>query len=245
MKYLHKFNGNSDFQDYIYGGNYEEPFVSYYARNNVDYNQYHLRGFDFVDLGLPSGILWATCNVFADTPTEPGYYFAWGDTISRSIFSWDNYLFGDQNSLTKYTYNDGMYQLEEVDDMAHSANGGGWRMPTVFDYYELLDNCTMQGTTIDGVKGVRLTSNINSKTIFFPAAGYMNGRNLYANNSEMLTWSATLDDETHAFMFKWNEESSGIQGWARYYGLPIRPVAGDKYYNESAYGSGGGDGPIK
>lgn len=117
--------------------------------------------FEAIDLGLPSGTKWASCNVGATKPEEYGDLFAWGETETKSIFSDRNYKFshniGNDIAGTKY-------------DVAHMKWGGGWRMPTKAQMEELVEKCKVSQTSINGVKGV-LVKGPNGRSIFLPAAG--------------------------------------------------------------------------
>ncbi len=135
----------------------------------------------YVDLGLPSGLLWATCNVGADTPEDYGDYFAWGETQPKSTYNWNTYQYcmGSGNTLTKYCNNasygyngftDNLTVLEASDDAATVQWGSGWRMPTLAEWQELLDNTTHIWTTQNGVNG-RLLTATNGNSLFLPAAG--------------------------------------------------------------------------
>lgn len=104
-------------------------------------------GHEYVDLGLPSGILWATCNIGAEGCHEAGSYFAWGEIEQSDWFSWENYKWGDYDYLTKYNGNsncgivDNRSKLQPRDDAAHMIWGGDWRMPTMIEVCELAENC--------------------------------------------------------------------------------------------------------
>lgn len=105
-------------------------------------------GHEYVDLGLPSGLLWATCNIGAEVPNQAGYYFAWGEVGQRDVYDWENYKWGDDKYLTKYNtsgkygVSDFKKKLDPEDDAAHMIWGGEWRMPTVADAEELKQFCT-------------------------------------------------------------------------------------------------------
>jgi len=146
-----------------------------------------LNGHEFVDLGLPSGTKWATCNVGAETPEAYGDYFAWGDTIGQEFYNWSHYKYcnGDYNKLTKYCDNeeygnngftDELTTLEESDDVATAKWGKGWRMPTREDLKELIDNCDTTWTAQNGINGMLFTSRTNGNSIFLPAAGHPFGK---------------------------------------------------------------------
>lgn len=114
---------------------------------NASFKTNTLNGHEFVNLDLPSGLLWATCNIGAGTPEEVGTYFAWGETKGKEgdlIFSWNNYKFYDSATelTTKYDRNkDGKTTLDPEDDAAVKQWKEGWRMPTAAEYQELIDNC--------------------------------------------------------------------------------------------------------
>ena len=120
-----------------------------------------------IDLGLPSGTKWASCNVGATRPEEYGGYYAWGETEEKEIYN---------DSTYKY-YQNGDYVNIGTDisgteyDVAHVKWGDKWCMPTSDDFTELIDNCTSELTTYNGVNGCKFTSKINGNSIFLPAAG--------------------------------------------------------------------------
>lgn len=141
-------------------------------------------GYDYVDLGLPSGTLWATKNVGADKPSDYGLYFQWGDTVGYTAdqvgkgegqkgFYWSDYkLSVNENSsnFSKYTKEGETLDLEE--DAANVNMGGDWHIPTPVQFQELIDNTTTGWTESDGVSGIKFTSKKDdSKAIFIPAAG--------------------------------------------------------------------------
>lgn len=141
-------------------------------------------GYEYVDLGLPSGTLWATCNVGAKKPSDYGLYFQWGDTqgytkeqvgpeSGKKAFTWIDYKWnpsGDGQTFTKYNAKNSALELE--DDAAHINMGGEWHMPTPAQIQELLDNTTSEWTTKNGVNGMTFTSkNDESNSIFIPAVG--------------------------------------------------------------------------
>ena len=132
---------------------------------------------EWVDLGLPSGTLWATCNVGANSPEEYGDHFAWGETAPKETYSWQTYKWCEDGFLTKYCI-DGRYgtidnkiELDPEDDAAYVNWGPSWRMPTVEQLTELYDNCTQQWTAMNGVKGILVTGP-NGNTMFLLAAGF-------------------------------------------------------------------------
>lgn len=142
----------------------------------------HFRLRKSVDLGL--SVKWATCNVGANKPEEYGDYYAWGETEPKDFYFWDTYKYcdGTYNSLTKYTdsaygkdgFSDNKSVLDPEDDVAHVKWGGNWRLPTKEELEELRTKCTWTSTTLNGVKGYSVTSNVDGYTdrsIFLPATG--------------------------------------------------------------------------
>ncbi len=150
-----------------------------YLLGNVPSGDEH----EYVDLGLPSGTLWATMNVGANSPEEYGDYFAWGETTPKDVYDWNTYKWcmGDYNKLTKYCtksnygyngFTDGKTELDPEDDAATANWGPEWCMPTYEQIQELTANCSSEWTERNGVYGRLFTSDINGATLFFPAAGY-------------------------------------------------------------------------
>lgn len=136
---------------------------------NVSPGDVTINGHEFVDLGLPSGLLWATCNVGAKKPTESGLTFAWGETETKDNYTGKNYKFYDAtNTYSKYNKIDKKTRLEAIDDAAVVNWGNACRMPKETEFNELEDNCTFMWITIDGVSGMLATGK-NGKNVFFPA----------------------------------------------------------------------------
>ena len=192
-------------------------------------------GHDYVDLGLPSGTLWATCNVGANSPEEYGDYFAWGETTPKTNYSWSTYKYGTfYNQLTKYCnkrrngkngFKDNKTTLDAEDDAATANWGSGWRMPTQTERQELLDNTTATWITQNGVSGRKFTAS-NGNSIFLPAAGYYYEGGLNRAGSEGYYWSGSLDTGrpggAYGLVF-----ISGYVGWVDYgrvCGRSVRPV---------------------
>lgn len=171
-EYIHKFNTTSDFESAYGGSSYKEPWISLTISNNqINYNK-----LKYVDLGLPSGILWATCNLGASSPEQRGDYYAWGEITPNkdTAYTWNNYTFGTNSNLTKYNTTDNKLVLEPEDDAGHVVLGGQWHIPTKAQLEELITNTSRSWTTdYDGteVAGAIFTSNVNGNTIFFPASG--------------------------------------------------------------------------
>ena len=155
---------------------------------------------EWVDLGLPSGTLWATYNVGATCPDEFGDFFAWGETAPKEEYDWNNYKWcnGSENTMTKYCSNisfgtvDNKTELDPEDDAAYVNWGPSWRMPTHEQYQELLNNCTWEWTTYAGVTGCQFTGP-NGNTLFFPGAGYYYYDIWSGDGDGGICWSRTLD----------------------------------------------------
>ncbi len=185
-----------------------------------------------IDLGLPSGILWASHNVGATKPEEYGDYFAWGETSPKTNYDWSTYKYGsDWNELTKYCTDDyyGIVDnktiLEPSDDAATVNWGSGWRMPTWDELNELRNNCTWTWTTLNGVKG-QLVTGSNGNSIFLPAAGGRDGTSLDDAGSYGYYWSSSLYSD-YPYIADDLGCDFGGHDWDyddRYYGLSVRPV---------------------
>ena len=202
-------------------------------------------GHEYVDLGLPSGLKWATCNVDATTPEEYGGYYAWGETEEKENYCWNTYKWCNDSlsTLTKYCTDDSCgiivdnkTILDPEDDVAHVKWGGSWRMPTIDEYKELIYNCSWKWTTRKRVKGYKVTSKINGKSIFLPAAGAKLSAHsdstgtyvtdTYYEGSRALYWSSSLFTAINynASLFFFSESKKGRQYNYRYYGFTVRPV---------------------
>lgn len=190
----------------------------------------------YVDLGLPSGLLWATCNVGTNLPERYGVYFAWGETQMRDYYDWSTYQYcnGSFNTLTKYCNNssygyngftDDLTTLLPEDDAATANWGNGWRMPTKEEWEELMNNTTVTWTQLNGKNG-RLFTASNGNSLFLPAAGYKlfnpNGSGSYG-----YYWSSSLnmDSPSDAWFFIFDSDEYGMyEGDGRHYGQFVRAV---------------------
>lgn len=202
---------------------------------------------DYVDLGLPSGTLWATCNVGASAPTEVGGYFAWGETEPRTYFSWSSYKWGEKKNLTKYCTNssygevDSLTVLSDADDAATVNWGSDWRMPLSDEIKELIDGCEWehtndyQGTGVEGMIG---TSLYNKEKIFFPVAKiiecYDNGNYTYrtniSENTEYVEKGHSRSIEMVHFLSKELEKNHNNSAMAIYYNSAYK-----EFYYSSTY----------
>ena len=191
---------------------------------------------DYVDLGLPSGTLWATRNVGANSPEDYGDYFAWGETAPKSVYNWDTYKWGGYDSngrfyLTKYnTYSgygtvDNKTELDPSDDAACAHYPGG-RMPSYDQIVELCNSCSWQWTQRNGVYG-QLVTGPNGNTMFLPAAGYRWDDSLSDAGSDGYSWSRTLNSSGPRNAFSLYFGSGGWGYWIsnyRYNGFTVRAV---------------------
>lgn len=208
--------------------------------------------YECVDLGLPSGTLWATRNVGAHIPEDYGNYYAWGETEPKEEYSWETYKLTSEPSLTfeyinKYTveddwrynswYNsngefigDGLTELLPEDDAATANWGSEWQTPTYEQTVEMYNNTTQQWTTQNGVAGTLLTSKVNSESIFLPAAGQYKNKTLRDKGNYSVYWTRTLTGETY-MAFGLGLSSIGYVPDcypSRYCGICVRPVKAEK-----------------
>ena len=196
---------------------------------------------DYVDLGLPSGTLWATCNVGASSPEGYGNYYAWGETSTKSTYNWDTYKYanGNYDRLTKYCnksdngnngFTDNLTQLQSGDDAATSAWGSGWRTPSKTQWDELLKNTTNKWTTQNGKKGRLFTSKKNGQTLFLPAAGCRYDSGLGDAGSYGYYWSSSLNTDYpyFAWVFGFYSFDYYMNFSNRGYGFTVRPVCSSR-----------------
>lgn len=228
--------------DSIYFSDQESPVANY----------------EYVDLGL--SVKWATFNVGATKPEEYGDYYTWGETepyyeagYAQKFphwkegkfegYSWSTYKWGSYNKMTKYCsksncgnegFTDNKTTLDAADDVAHVKWGGNWRMPTMAEQDDLLNNCTWTwyssgNTKYNGVAGYEVTSNIEGYTdrsIFLPAAGYYNDTSFYFAGSNGYYWSSSLStgSPNYAWVLKFYDDYYRANGYSRNSGLSVRPV---------------------
>ena len=155
-------------------------------------------GHGYVDLGLPSGLKWATCNVGASSPEGYGNYYAWGEITTKDNCSSSNCAIYNKtiDELKTMGYIDESGNLTPSHDAATANWGGSWRMPTKAEMEEMKSNCTWEWTTLNDVNGYKVTSKTNGNHIFLPAAGYSYsyGSSLDGAGSEGGYWSSTPDE---------------------------------------------------
>lgn len=149
-------------------------------------------GFEYVDLGLPSSTMWATCNVGASRPEDLGLLFKFGRVNGYKYGDNNRVINNNQTTTSGKTYKRNNI-LELEDDAANVNMGGKWRMPTKCQLKELLDNTAYNVETINGVKGVLFISNINGHHLFIPFAGYWRYGEYYSNRSYGLVWSSQVN----------------------------------------------------
>lgn len=191
-------------------------------------------GHEWMDLGL--SVKWATCNVGATQPQGRGTFLSWGETEWKDEYTWQNYRFWIDgrsydnvklskynNSIVSYGPADGKTVLEPFDDAAAVNWGGQWRMPTKAEFDELKKNCQWTWTSLDGVSGYIITSRksgYKGYSIFLPATGYRNGRELYDSNSFGYYWTSSVDvsNPQGAWYLYFD---SGLRNTSNYYGRDL------------------------
>lgn len=182
-------------------------------------------GHEYVDLGLPSGIKWATCNVGADSPEESGDYYAWGETATK-------YSYNYSNCETKDLRIDDIQGTNY--DVAYVKWGGGWCMPTTLEFQELIDYCTWIWTTQKGQTGYKVVGP-NGNSIFLPAVGARDGDVNKIDDLYGRYWSSSHGARPTTFAtflkFSVNYYETGRDSY--FYGLPIRPILYDS--NDSSF----------
>lgn len=150
-----------------------------------------INGYEYVDLGLLSGLKWATCNVGASSPESYGSYYAWGEVVSKSCYIYNNSVtygknFGDIGGDSRY-------------DVTRKKWGSTWRLPTKAEFDELLHGCTWQWTTLRGKNGYKVTSKKNGNSIFLPAAGWYYDTRRCGEWENCYYWSSTPDDSKNKY----------------------------------------------
>lgn len=181
-----------------------------------------ISGHKYVDLGLPSGLKWATCNVGANSPEDYGYYYAWGETSTKSNYTSEN----------STTYGKAMSDIggNAQYDVARANWGSSWCLPTKADFDELLneDNCTWLWTTQGGKEGYKVISKRNGNSIFLPAAGYRRyGTSPNFDGSRAYYWSSTPYGigTCYAYTLFFNSSYRYTYWYYRSYGHSVRPVS--------------------
>ncbi len=186
-----------------------------------------------IDMGLPSGLQWASLNVGADLATDFGSYYSWGETDTKSEYSWANYVWCNESgySLTKYNsdsnngFVDSRNTLDYWDDVASQILGKEWRTPTAMEIEELKKNCSVAKTEQGGINGFLITSIINGNSFFIPSANVIVGD---SNENNCFLWSASLSKNMaqKAYIAACNDNELSISEFDRFAGIPVRPVYG-------------------
>ncbi len=199
-------------------------------------NKQH-NGHEYVDLGLPSGTLWATCNIGADSPEEFGNYFAWGEVTPKLSYSWDTYKYGScfnelhkYNTKSEYGKVDKRTKLDLEDDAAHANWGDGWRIPTTTELVELRNVCDWRWGTFNGIQGYYVTGP-NRNSIFLPAAGWCDDAGVRDVVMRGNYWASSIENlsphDAYCIVFfsnGWNLDG----GMGRLHGRSIRPIFSSK-----------------
>lgn len=252
MKHIKVFETTSAFNTWK-GENLKTfPYACFCMDSGITYYQDYVNmnpgDIDYVDLGLPSGTLWATENLGGQLNGES--YFAWGESFSKSDYSWETYMWGDSSSnLTKYTYSDNKLRMDREDDPTDGAwNWAGttdWHIPTPDQWCELNDlhYTVWSSYTLDNVPGVKIASiSDSSKYIFLPFAGHMEGTTVmnFETVGEYLTLdlynvaqkgsSGKSNCQIYVIDGTPGSEYSGIGNGPRPYGYSVRPVVGNRSY---------------
>ena len=175
-----------------------------------------------VDLGLPSGRLWADRNIGATSPEDVGLYFSWGNTDGHVFgtdyeFDWDSYEKTPGAKLKG--------DIDAEHDAATVNLGAPWRMPTEEDFVELVDNCIFEVCSLNGYRGMKLTSKINGNSLFFACSGFGHGTSWDGRGSIGYYWSASFLSARYARSLFFG--SGGVDpqdNYRRYYGFAVRPV---------------------
>ena len=194
---------------------------------------------EYVDLGLPSGNLWATCNLGASSPEAYGDYYAWGEVEPKQKYTYPNHKWYKEGApslgFTKYNNEDGKLTLEDEDDAVIQKLGNGWRTPTLADFRELTNQklTTIKKTTLNGVAGYQITSKKNKKSIFIPCAGFKQDKpqTREISSSEEVAICMTnlrcIDYKVfNAWSFAFEQDRIGRYGKRRPDGISVRPVKG-------------------
>lgn len=195
---------------------------------------------EYVDLGLPSGNLWATCYLGASSPEAYGDYYAWGEVEPKQEYTYPNHKWYKEGApslgFTKYNNEDGKLTLEDEDDAVIQKLGNGWRTPTLADFRELTNQklTTIKKTTLNGVAGHQITSKKNGKSIFIPCAGFKQDkpqtRGEISSSEEVaicMTNLRCIDYKVfNAWSFAFQDDRIARYGKRRPDGISVRPVKG-------------------
>ena len=209
--------------------------------DSISFEELEVGDYDFVDMGLPSGTLWADHNVGADNPEENGAHYAWGETEPKDEYSWATYKYcnGTYDTLTKYCIHSGygpvdnITELEAEDDAASANWGNGWQTPSYPQLNELLCGAytLIEYTTQKGINGLKVTSKANGNTLFFPAAGYYDGTELqqagvlgWYMSRTLFKYSSTYSEDMYFSPSSTSLGTAQTTYVGRYWGKSVRPV---------------------
>ncbi len=213
-----------------------------YADQGLEYSEAGSNSVIAVDLGLPSGLKWASCNIGSENPEDVGDYYSWGEIAPKDNYCWSTYQWGGPSTadIQKYNDNDKLCVLESVDDIATLTLGGDWRTPTDAEFAELIDpdNCSCEWVSENNVNGYRITSKQNGNSIFLPTTGWWNETDngiteLVYSDEQGYYWSSQCRYTNGAFALYFNNQRIERNAYYRDDGMPIRPVKGDLIRAES------------
>lgn len=175
---------------------------------------------EWIDLGLPSGLLWYSVNLGASSPSVVGDKYAWGETWTKTTFNWSTYIYGSRDNITKYNTDDGLTTLEAGDDAATVIIGDGARIPTKNEWQEMIDNTRVDWTSLNGVYGRMFTSITNGKSLFLPSID-----NYLYGDKRGYYWTASRSGTRYnAYYFLFNNDSQYFSEQERCQGFSIRAV---------------------
>lgn len=197
----------------------------------------------YVDMGLPSGTLWASCNLGAQSEEKIGDLYAWGENEIQESYSWNTYLYYEDDSfatdedcepmiMTKYNLDslnhkyDGRRILELEDDVVSRKKGVGWHMPTAEDVQELMDFCEWTWGELNGVQGYWVKGG-NNNTLFFPITGFKADKDFLQKSVLGCYWTSSLKNIRNSFFasgLTFDKNTIRIEKRPRYFGQAIRPV---------------------
>ena len=226
MKNLNIFSLTTEYDNAKSGGVLNKPNVSFINEDSsVRYLVDIKIEYEYVDLGLPSGLKWATCNVGASNPQDYGLYFAWGETTGYTA---------EQVKSGERSFGPGSYKAASIStnltleqDAAHIYMGGKWRMPTQEEYRELLDNCEVTWTTdynSTGIAGIVFTSNVNGNSVFFPASGYCFYSSVDDVGKYGYYWAASWYLPAKSLYLYFNSSQNYVTNYDKYHGFSVRGV---------------------
>ena len=183
---------------------------------------------DYIDMG--GKVKWAAKDLGATSVTDAGTFYAWGETDTKTTFSWNNYEWGGYSNITKYNGSDGKTVLDSEDDVVRKVLGGNYRMATLDEWMELVNNCKFEYSSVGDLRGKVAVSRINSNIMFFPYYGSYENDSQIAQTSEWRTWTSDGAKEFQSipYGFSWSgfmqNSTASAQLVQRCYGLPVRPV---------------------